>query len=178
MAKTNIKPPAFILGIKPNVIESFIKFTEESNLEELNIEEHGLKITIKRKQKEIEYPYNIIPAVKEEAVSKDQLKLSFKEKKREKAPSQKIEASPEADEKYHKIISPLVGTFYRAPAPESESFVKEGDIVGPDQTLCIIEAMKVMNKINSNKKGKIYKILIEDMQPVKQGDVLFLLEPV
>lgn len=178
MAKTNIKPPAFILGVKPNVIESYIKFTEESNLEELNIEEHGLKITIKRKQKEIESPYNIIPVVKEEAVSKNQLKLSFKGKKQEKEPAQETEVSPEADEKYHKITSPLVGTFYRSPAPEAESFVKEGDIVGPDQTLCIVEAMKVMNKINSDIKGKIHKILIENAQPIKQGDVLFLLEPV
>jgi len=76
------------------------------------------------------------------------------------------------------INSPMVGTFYRAPAPDSAPFVKEGDIIKEGQTVCIIEAMKLMNEIKAETKGKITKIMVENGQAVEFGQALFIVEPV
>ncbi|OGF46442.1 MAG: acetyl-CoA carboxylase, biotin carboxyl carrier protein [Candidatus Firestonebacteria bacterium RIFOXYA2_FULL_40_8] len=75
------------------------------------------------------------------------------------------------------INSPMVGTFYKAPSPESPAFVKEGDIIKEGQTVCIIEAMKLMNELKSEVKGKITKILVENGQAVEFGQPLFVVEP-
>ena len=74
------------------------------------------------------------------------------------------------------ITSPMVGTFYRKPTPDSEDFVSVGDTVSEGQTLCIIEAMKVMNEIKAEASGIIVEISVEDASPVQYGDVLFLLK--
>jgi len=71
------------------------------------------------------------------------------------------------------IESPMVGTFYRKPAPEADDFVKVGDRISEGQTLCIIEAMKVMNEIKAEVSGTISEICVEDTSPVQYGDVLF-----
>ena len=75
------------------------------------------------------------------------------------------------------IKSPMVGTFYRAPEPGAEPYVKGGSRVSPGQTLCIIEAMKIMNELESEVAGTIREILVEDAQPVEFGQVLFRVEP-
>jgi acetyl-CoA carboxylase biotin carboxyl carrier protein len=75
------------------------------------------------------------------------------------------------------IKSPMVGTFYRAPEPGAEPYVKVGARVAPGQTLCIIEAMKIMNELESEVSGVIHEILVEDAQPVEFGQVLFRVEP-
>ncbi len=75
------------------------------------------------------------------------------------------------------VTAPMVGTFYRAPAPDAEPFVKEGDKVEVGQVLCIIEAMKLMNEIKSEVSGVVEKILVENGQPVEYGQVLFLIRP-
>ena len=75
------------------------------------------------------------------------------------------------------IKSPMVGTFYRAPAPEAPSFIEVGQEIQPGQVLCIVEAMKLMNEIKSEVKGRITKILVENAQPIEFGQVLFLVEP-
>ena len=75
------------------------------------------------------------------------------------------------------VLSPMPGTFYRAPAPEAEPFVKVGDVVKKGDTLCIIEAMKIMNEIEAETSGVIKKIVAEDAQPVEYNQVLFLIEP-
>ncbi len=82
----------------------------------------------------------------------------------------------EAKQKYHVIKSPLVGTFYRSPSPGAPPFVEEGDMVSKGQILCIIEALKVMNEIESDVNGKIAKILVENGQPVEYGQELFYIE--
>jgi len=74
------------------------------------------------------------------------------------------------------VTSPFVGTFYRAPSPESDAFVEVGDVIAPGQVLCIVEAMKLMNEIESEVEGTIVEILIEDGQPVEYGDQLFRIE--
>lgn len=77
-----------------------------------------------------------------------------------------------------KIVSPMVGTFYQSPSPDSPPFVKVGDVVGMGDTLCIVEAMKLMNEIESTENGKIVKILVENGELVEYGQTLFLVEPV
>ena len=76
------------------------------------------------------------------------------------------------------ITSPMVGTFYRAPAPDADPYVETGDTVEIGQTVCIVEAMKLMNEIESETRGRIVKILVENAQPVEFGQKLFLVEPV
>ena len=75
------------------------------------------------------------------------------------------------------VEAPMVGTFYRASAPTADPFVREGDVVKEGQILCIIEAMKLMNEIESKAAGRILKVLVENGQPVEYGQPLFLLEP-
>jgi len=75
------------------------------------------------------------------------------------------------------ITSPMVGTFYRAPAPDADPFVESGDVVEPGQTVCIIEAMKLMNEIEAEFKGRVVQVLVENAQPVEFGQKLFLVEP-
>ncbi len=75
------------------------------------------------------------------------------------------------------IPSPLVGTFYRAPAPDADPYVEEGDRVSLGQTVCIVEAMKLMNEIQADVPGRIVRILVQNAQPVEYGQELFLLDP-
>jgi acetyl-CoA carboxylase biotin carboxyl carrier protein len=75
------------------------------------------------------------------------------------------------------IEAPMVGTFYRASSPSAEPYVREADVVKEGQILCIIEAMKLMNEIESKASGRIAKILVENGQPVEYGQPLFLIEP-
>jgi acetyl-CoA carboxylase biotin carboxyl carrier protein len=88
------------------------------------------------------------------------------------------EAAPKAApaDKYETITSPIVGTFYRAPSPESDPYVQVGSVVEKGQVLCIVEAMKLMNEIEAEFKCKVVEILKENAQPVEFGDVLFRVE--
>ncbi len=79
--------------------------------------------------------------------------------------------------KWREIRSPIVGTFYRSPSPDADPFVKVGDKVSPGQTLCIVEAMKVMNEIEAEFGGVIKDILVEDGQPVEAEAIMFLVDP-
>ena len=83
-----------------------------------------------------------------------------------------------ADKKTAAITSPMVGTFYRAPAPDADPYVEVGDMVEIGQTVCIVEAMKLMNEIESEVRGRIVQIPVENAQPVEFGQTLFLVEPV
>jgi acetyl-CoA carboxylase biotin carboxyl carrier protein len=94
------------------------------------------------------------------------------------APSPKAEAPREDTSKYVEVKAPIVGTFYRAASPDAEPFVKEGDTVRKGQVLCIIEAMKLMNEIESEVAGVVRKILVSNAEPIEYGQALFLIEPV
>ncbi len=95
----------------------------------------------------------------------------------EQPPEVSEPAVKEEEENLHVITSPIVGTFYRAPAPDAEPFVKVGDHVNPGDTLCIVEAMKLMNEIESDIAGTVVKILVENAQPVEYGQPLFFIKP-
>jgi oxaloacetate decarboxylase alpha subunit len=86
-------------------------------------------------------------------------------------------AAPAKAEAHAAITSPMVGTFYRAPAPDADPYVEVGDLVEVGQTICIVEAMKLMNEIESEVRGRIVKIQAENAQPVEFGQTLFLVEP-
>ena len=88
-------------------------------------------------------------------------------------PGAKAETEAAADEDLFKITSPIVGTFYRSPSPDKDPYVKVGDNVSPDTTVCIIEAMKLMNEIQAETSGEIVKIYVENGQPVEYGQPLF-----
>jgi acetyl-CoA carboxylase biotin carboxyl carrier protein len=95
-------------------------------------------------------------------------------------PAPKAEAAPAAsneDANYLVVKSPMVGTFYRSSTPDKPAFVKVGDAVDAGQTVCIIEAMKLFNEIESDVKGKIVKVLVEDASPVEYEQPLFLVDP-
>ncbi len=97
------------------------------------------------------------------------------------APEAAVPAAPAAPaedtSKYLEIKSPMVGTFYRSPSPDKPIYVKVGDSVGEGSPVCIIEAMKLFNEIESEVTGKIVKVLVEDAQPVEYDQVLFLVDP-
>ncbi len=92
-------------------------------------------------------------------------------------PNPTATSSEEAKGTHKKVLSPFVGTFYRAPSPASEPYVREGKLVKPGDILCIVEAMKLMNEIESEFSGKIVTVLVENGQPVEFGEPLFVIEP-
>jgi acetyl-CoA carboxylase biotin carboxyl carrier protein len=92
------------------------------------------------------------------------------------APTAKPAATAETD-RLQAVTSPMVGTFYRAPAPDADPYVEVGATVDVGQTVCIVEAMKLMNEIESDVKGRIVQILVENAQPVEFGQKLFLVDP-
>ena len=131
----------------------------ENDLTEIELERDGLKIRLKKSAGQIE---QIITAsggtmLKPEAAKQEQ-------------PQAKAEGLIE-------INSPMVGTFYRAPSPESAPFVDIGSEIKPGDVICIIEAMKLMNEIKAEVKGKIKEILVENGSPVEFGQILFRIEP-
>ena len=89
------------------------------------------------------------------------------------AETQPASAEAEAEEDLHKILSPIVGTFYSAPSPDKDPYVKKGDKVTPDTVVCIVEAMKLMNEIQAEVSGKVVEIYVENGQPVEYGQPLF-----
>ena len=93
------------------------------------------------------------------------------------APTPQTEAAAPEEESLHAISSPIVGTFYRAPNPDADPYVKVGDFVEPGQTLCIVEAMKLMNEIECDISGTVVRALPENAQPVEYGENLFLVRP-
>jgi acetyl-CoA carboxylase biotin carboxyl carrier protein len=157
-------------------IQELIKLINKSNIGEVTIEEKGFKITVKQKEEHIQQVYaapfqtqpsapSYAPAVSAPAASS--------------APAVNGKSKP-ADTVADNLItikSPMIGTFYRSSAPDKPSFVNVGDEVEPGKVVCIIEAMKLFNEIESEVKGKIVKVLVEDASPVEFDQPLFLVDP-
>ncbi|MCD6336256.1 MAG: acetyl-CoA carboxylase biotin carboxyl carrier protein [Candidatus Latescibacteria bacterium] len=149
--------------MKEKEIKKLIKLVEESKIHELEVSRWGRKIRITK---------NGAVATAHASLTHPTPSLS-REAGIEASPSPPEEAEEEI---LHEIVSPMVGLFYRAPDPDSEPFVKEGDHVTAGQTVCIVEAMKVMNEIESDAEGTIMRIMVESTQPVEYGQPLFLLK--
>lgn len=151
------------MKIDLKVIKDLAENIEKYNLNEVVVESDGAKITLKRENKEVQ-PETIVVA-KTPAVA---TAVDFVQ---EEVVTKEIEASEEAEGEV--ITSPMVGTFYKSSAPGNPPFVSEGQSVSAGETLCIIEAMKLMNEVKADKNCVIAKILVEDGQLVKKGDKLF-----
>ncbi|RUM31345.1 MAG: acetyl-CoA carboxylase biotin carboxyl carrier protein [Aquifex sp.] len=146
-------------------IKELIALVKNSNIRSLKIEQGDLRIHIET-HKELQ-PQEPVKSLKETKKDEEFKHLEIL------PPSEDIR---EQEKKYHVIKSPLVGTFYRSPAPGAPPFVKVGDIVSPGQVLCIIEALKVMNEIESDVRGRVEKILVENGETVEYGQPLFLID--
>lgn len=159
--------------MKAKEIQDLIDFIAKSGLDEVNIETQEFKIEVKK---------NSSPAVKEAAqVVHTPVFQSTPHVQQAAAQPQITDQKPSAQEsensKYLEIKSPMIGTFYRSSNPESPPFVQEGDTVKVGQTVCIVEAMKLFNEIESEVSGKIVKVLIDNASPVEFDQPLFLVDP-
>jgi len=175
--------------MKLNEIQELIKFVAKAGVSEVELETEGIKIVIKtsdpkrRGKGSVEPASTIVQApIPMQGVTGLPAQVMV-----ESAPAAPVapatpavkagEESEDANEQYVTIKSPMIGTFYRKPSPDKPLFVEVGDDVSEGQTVCIIEAMKLFNEIESEISGKIVKILVEDNSPVEYDQPLFLLDP-
>jgi acetyl-CoA carboxylase biotin carboxyl carrier protein len=157
-------------------IQELIKLVNDSNIGEVTIEQKEFRLTIKQKEEQVtqmlaaplQTPVFTPAAPPQQLSTPSTLSLGQEPEKPKQGstPSNTIT-----------IKSPMIGTFYRRPSPDKPIFVEVGDEVSPGKVVCIIEAMKLFNEIESEVKGKIVKILVEDASPVEYDQPLFLVEP-
>lgn len=158
------QPAASMTGIDMKVLKRIRKFMEDASLVELEIEMKGVKLRLKKAV--TAEPLRAPSAAPTPGGSSPAMSA---------APG--LARSPVAGEAAMVIKTPMVGTFYRAPSPQLPPFVNVGDVVKEGQTVCLIEAMKLMNEIKAERPGKVVKILVENGQPVEFDQPLFELEP-
>lgn len=153
------------MKIDVKTIRDLAENIEKYNLQEVTVESDGAKVTLKREiaAPEAVYVNDAAPAPVQQVVENQ-------------VPEVEAASSDMEEDKYEAILSPMMGTFYKSPAPGAEDFVKEGQEVKKGDTVCIVEAMKLMNEIKATKDGKIVKIMLEDATPVSKGDKLFLID--
>jgi acetyl-CoA carboxylase biotin carboxyl carrier protein len=143
-------------------LKKLIEMLKDTDITDIQIEKEGAKIRLKREKfiTSIE-----MPSLTQAAPAARQIAEQPAAEHREDA------------QRLFTVTAPLVGTFYRAPSPDAQPFAEEGDRVSKGQVLCIIEAMKLMNEIESDIDGVVVKILVENANPVEYGEPLFLIEP-
>lgn len=149
-------------------IQDLIKIVNKSDLSELKVEQDNFKITI-RKQGAVE--------VREAPQASPPPPAKVPQTQPEPAPTQQAETPSPAESRLITIKSPMIGTFYRAAGPDKEPFVKVGDVISKGDHICIIEAMKLFNEIESEIDGKIVKVLAEDASPVEYDQPIFQIDP-
>jgi acetyl-CoA carboxylase biotin carboxyl carrier protein len=150
-------------------IQELIRMINKSNIGEVTIEEKGFKVTIRQKQDQVQQIMTAQAPVYTAAPAVPALQAAQTDKSKplaEPAPANTIT-----------IKSPMIGTFYRSPSPDKPSFVNVGDEVTTGKVVCIIEAMKLFNEIESEVSGRIVKVLVDDASPVEYDQPLFLVEP-
>ena len=159
-----------------NQIQDLIKFVAKSGVSEVEIEQKDFKITIKTPagKKEVQViaapaPGYVTPPPMPVATPAPAVAAP--------TPAAAPAAAPAADSKYVTIKAPMIGTFYRSSGPGKPVFVNVGDEVKPGKPICIIEAMKLFNEIESDVAGKIVKVLVDDAKPVEYDQPLFLVDP-
>ena len=138
-------------------IRDLVRIVQETGIGEITIEEDGMRVTVRRQAEHGAAPIVAPPAPPADA---------------EPGP-----AAPRNDALV-RLESPMVGTFYRSPSPDAAPFVQEGDVVAPGQTLCILEAMKLMNEVKAEIEAVVRTIHVGNAEPVEYGQLLFELEPV
>ena len=142
-------------------LKELMSLLKDTDVTELQVEKDGVKVKIRREKffSHLEIPQSILPD------------------KRDVHGKEDLISEPGPEVKLFTVTSPIVGTFYRSSSPEAEPFVDAGTRVKKGQILCIIEAMKLMNEIESEVDGAVVRILVENGHPVEYGEPLFLLDP-
>jgi acetyl-CoA carboxylase biotin carboxyl carrier protein len=156
-------------------VQELIKLIADSNLSEFKMEDGGFKISIRTdrytgSKAVAAAPQSVVAA--RPAAPTSSLPVAASEQP-DLAPVEESTSS----KAYLEVKSPIVGTFYRSPGPDKPPFVKVGDVVQKGQVVCIVEAMKLFNEIESEVSGKVVKVMVEDNSPVEYDQALFLLEP-
>ncbi len=164
--------------MKLNEIQDLIKFVAKSGVSEVELETKDVKIVIKTaagKKDQVLVQSTAQPVYQAVQSANPQQQQSVSPET--KAADIKAAAAAADEAKYITVKSPMIGTFYRSSSPDKPSFVSVGDDVEPGKALCIIEAMKLFNEIESDVKGKIVKVLVNDATPVEYDQPLFLVDP-
>jgi acetyl-CoA carboxylase biotin carboxyl carrier protein len=158
-----------------NYIKKLVKILDSCDISEIEIEEEGTKLRVVKNKPPsnetpqiISYTPQVLPAANTPV---QQMIEPMPGRAAEKAEEKSAPA-----ENYYEVRSPIVGTFYRAPSPNADPYVQVGQMISKGGVLCIIEAMKLMNEIESEVSGKIMKILVENGKPVEYNQLLFLIE--
>ena len=155
-----------------NEIQDLIKFVAKAGVSEVEIERKDFKIVIKAEKKAADQPIIVqatAPAAAPAAPAPVPVAAA--------APAATPPPAASDDSKLITIKSPMIGTFYRSAGPDKDAFVSVGQSVGKGDTICIIEAMKLFNEIESEVAGKIVKVLVDDASPVEYDQPLFLVDP-
>jgi acetyl-CoA carboxylase biotin carboxyl carrier protein len=163
-----------------NNLKKILGLFDKSTATELIIEEEGMKISISRQNKSEDPPaqpqYMAMPQyMQPPAPAQQPQEANPQPAEPEPAPVKTEE--PKESSGLHEIRSPIVGTFYRSPSPDSDPFVEVGSHIAKGQTLCIVEAMKLMNEIESDINGTIEKIILNNAEPVEFDQPMFLIKP-
>ena len=156
--------------MKLKEIQNLIKFVARSGASEVSLEMEDVKITIKTSD-------TSTPIVVQEPIVVPQQQVITSAPSTPQVVDSTPESSSEEDSNFITIKSPIIGTFYRKPSPDKPSFVEVGDVISEGSVLCVIEAMKLFNDIESEVSGKIVKILVDDTSPVEFDQPLFLVDP-
>jgi len=152
-----------------NEIKKVVKLMKENDLSEFALEEENFKLQLKRGSDAVPQVISAPQMVAAPAAAPVVAPAA--------AAAPAAEAPAAADDGLIEITSPMVGTFYRSPSPDTDSFVEAGQDIGEESVVCIVEAMKVMNEIKAEVKGTIKKILVDNATPVQFGQPLFLVDP-
>jgi acetyl-CoA carboxylase biotin carboxyl carrier protein len=168
------------MAFKMHEIRELIRLIDASKIDEFEIDNEGAKITIRKSvgTTQVVVPAQETAPVQPVAAAAPAVAPTPAAPVAPTAPAAPATPAPseESDANLHKIVSPMVGTFYRAPAPDAAPYVKEGDKVDEKTVVCIVEAMKLMNEIEAEVRGTIVKVLVENGQLVEYGQPLFLVK--
>ncbi len=156
-------------------IKELIEFLKQQDIAEFELERGDVKVRIKRNVPGLAPTYNAAPVAAAPVPTQVMPHAAPVAPDVEAAP--KAQAPAAAEENLHIVKSPIVGTFYESPSPGSPPFVKAGDVVEAGQLLCIVEAMKLMNEIESDIAGEIVKKFVNNGQPIEYGQELFSIRP-
>ncbi len=166
--------------MKAKEIQELIDFIAKSGLEEVNVETDSFKISVKRSNFAANPETKMVSTPLVSQPSQNQVLPTSPEvstaNHKENATTQEASTS-QSEANYVEIKSPMIGTFYRSPNPDSPSFVNIGDSVKEGDVVCIIEAMKLFNEIESEVSGKIVKVLVDNASPIEYDQPLFLVDP-
>jgi acetyl-CoA carboxylase biotin carboxyl carrier protein len=154
-----------------NEIQDLIKFVAKSGVTEVEIEQKDFKITIKSEKQKADAPVYV------QATAPVAAPIAAPAAAPVATPAAPAAPAVSEDDKYIVVKSPMIGTFYRSAGPDKDAFVSVGQTINKGDTVCIIEAMKLFNEIESELSGKIVKVLVDDATPVEYDQPLFLVDP-